>query len=39
VSSRAVALREALRRDGTTSLSPNESALFAEWLDRVADAT
>ncbi|MFI7614584.1 hypothetical protein ACIBP6_25505 [Nonomuraea terrae] len=39
VPGRAVALREALRRYGTSSLSPAESVLLTEWLDRITNAT
>ncbi|MEV4175540.1 TetR/AcrR family transcriptional regulator [Nonomuraea sp. NPDC049709] len=39
VAGRAVALREVLRQYGTPSLSPNEGALLAEWLDRITNAT
>ncbi|AWS47644.1 TetR/AcrR family transcriptional regulator [Streptosporangium sp. 'caverna'] len=38
VPNRAVALREALRHDGTDTLTANERALLADWLDRMADA-
>ncbi|MCV7348572.1 TetR/AcrR family transcriptional regulator [Mycobacterium parmense] len=34
---RAVALREALVADANGELTPNEKALMAEWLDRLAD--
>ena len=34
---RAVALRESLRGDADSVLTPAESALLAEWLDRMAD--
>ncbi|MFG1705071.1 TetR/AcrR family transcriptional regulator [Nonomuraea sp. M3C6] len=36
---RAVALREALRQNGAVPLTPAESSLLAEWLDRIANAT
>ncbi|MFE9610711.1 TetR/AcrR family transcriptional regulator [Streptomyces sp. NPDC006012] len=38
VASRAVALREALRDNDTVAMTRSESALLADWLDRIADA-
>ncbi|MGW1800963.1 TetR/AcrR family transcriptional regulator [Streptomyces sp. NPDC001984] len=37
VASRAAALRESLRNNGTIAVTRSESALLAEWLDRIAD--
>ncbi|GHF79643.1 TetR/AcrR family transcriptional regulator [Streptomyces thermodiastaticus] len=37
VADRAAALREALHTSGTTVLTRSESALLADWLDRLAD--
>lgn len=37
--SRAAALRESLRKGGTTVFTPGETALLSEWLDRLANAT
>ncbi|WP_351234171.1 hypothetical protein [Streptomyces sp. NPDC002133] len=39
VTSRAVALREALLDSLTTDLTPTERGLLTEWLDRMADNT
>ncbi|PZG14040.1 TetR family transcriptional regulator [Nonomuraea aridisoli] len=36
VAHRAIALREALRHDDGTTLTANEQALLADWLDRLA---